>query len=100
MQHPIDTAARIVGTQMSLARALGVTRAAVGQWKIKGRFVPMEHGPDIERLTKGQVSCEALCPQNVWVRIPDPEWPHPAGRPAVDLAKQRAGEVEQDPAHG
>ncbi|MBU9261995.1 helix-turn-helix domain-containing protein [Burkholderia multivorans] len=58
--HPIDRAAAIVGSQAALARALSVTKAAVGQWKLEGRKVPAEHCPAIERLTGGVVRCEDL----------------------------------------
>lgn len=71
MKHPIDTAAKVVGSQAALAAALGVTRAAVGQWKGKdrkgkARKVPAEHCPVIERLTKGKVKCEQLRPDVAW----------------------------------
>lgn len=65
MEHPIDKAARIVGSQEKLAKALGVTKAAVWQWKgqgEKGRKVPADHCPAIERLTQGEVRCEELRP--------------------------------------
>ncbi|WP_261659904.1 transcriptional regulator, partial [Cupriavidus gilardii] len=50
-EHPIDMAARIVGSQVALAVHLSVTKAAVNQWKQPGRKVPAEHCPAIERLT-------------------------------------------------
>ncbi len=66
MDHPIDRAAKIVGSQTALAVALGVTKAAVGQWKDEGRRVPAEHCPAIERLTGGAVRCEELRPDVAW----------------------------------
>lgn len=66
MEHPIERAARVVGSQTALAAALKVTKAAVGQWKDAGRRVPAEHCPDIERLTGGQVRCEDLRPDVAW----------------------------------
>lgn len=65
-QHPIDRAAGIVGSQKALADALGVSKAAVGQWKDEGRRVPAEHCPQIERMTGGQVRCEELRPDVAW----------------------------------
>lgn len=65
-KHPIDIAAEEVGSQASLAGFLGVTKAAVSQWKLKGRRVPAEHCPAIERLTGGKVRCEALRPDVPW----------------------------------
>lgn len=64
--HPIDRAASIVGSQVALAVLLGVTKAAVNQWKDDGRKVPAEHCPPIERATKGQVRCEDLRPDIEW----------------------------------
>jgi len=66
MDHPIDRAAKLLGSQVALASALGVTKAAVGQWKDEGRRVPAEHCPSIERLTGGAVTCEELRPDVQW----------------------------------
>lgn len=66
MQHPIQKAADIVGSQRALANALGVTKAAVWQWKEGGRQVPAEHCPNIERITAGEVRCEELRPDIDW----------------------------------
>lgn len=66
MEHPVDRAAKVVGSQTALANALGVTKAAVGQWKDDGRRVPAEHCPSIERLTSGAVRCEELRPDVAW----------------------------------
>lgn len=63
-KHPIDKAAAVIGSKAALARALNVTKAAVGQWKAEGRNVPAEHCPDIERLTG--VTCEELRPDVNW----------------------------------
>lgn len=69
MKHPIDIAAEVVGSQAALASLLGVTRAAVGQWKDEGRKVPAEHCPIIERETSARgrvVTCEQLRPDMQW----------------------------------
>ena len=74
MKHPIDTAAEVMGSQAALAAALGVTRAAVGQWKGKdrkgkARKVPAEHCLVIERETRARgsaVTCEELRPDMAW----------------------------------
>lgn len=66
MEHPIEIAARIVGSQRALATALGVTKGAVWQWKESDRQVPAEHCPVIERLTRGEVRCEELRPDVDW----------------------------------
>jgi len=65
--HPVEEAAQIHGSEASLARALGVSRGALNQWKGPGREVPAEHAPKIERLTG--VLCERLCPSVDWSLI-------------------------------
>jgi DNA-binding transcriptional regulator YdaS (Cro superfamily) len=89
MEHPIDIAAKVVGSQKALADYLGVTKAAVGQWKEEGRRVPAEHCLRIERVTRGVVKCEELRPDMDWdvVRVPA----------ATALADPKA---EQGVAHG
>lgn len=67
-----------------LAAALGVTVAAVSQW-FSGR-PPINRCPDIERVYGGRKTCEELRPDVRWARVPDPEWPHPEGRPTIDVA--------------
>lgn len=69
MEHPIAKAAALVGSQRALATALGVTKAAVWQWKDDGRQVPAEHCPHIERLTNGVVRCEELRPDVDWAYL-------------------------------
>ena len=55
--HPIDNAARALGTSLEgLGALLGVTKGAVSQWKDEGRSVPIIHCVSIERETGGAVS--------------------------------------------
>lgn len=91
MEHAIDRAARIIGSQAALAAALGVTRAAIPQWKDQGRRVPAEHCPVIERLTDGQVTCEQL--------RPDIEWSVLRNAPAASLIVRGDGTVTEDERH-
>lgn len=70
MAHAIEKAARIVGSQSALAAELGVTKAAVWQWKDDGRKVPIEHCVAIERATGGAVTRRELRPDD-WQQI----WP-------------------------
>jgi DNA-binding transcriptional regulator YdaS (Cro superfamily) len=56
------------------------------------RSLPTEHCPAVERATAGDVTCEALRPDVPWSRIPDPTWPHPAGRPVIDVARPVAAQ--------
>lgn len=70
MSHtPLDEATKIIGSQVALAHHLGVSKAAVGQWKLEGRRVPAEHCPVIERLTDGKVRCEELRPDIDWAYL-------------------------------
>lgn len=55
------------------------------------RKAPMERCPDIERLTGGRETCEALRPDVCWVRLPDAAWPwHSNGRPLIDVTAANA----------
>ena len=65
-EEALDQAAEIVGSMQTLGEKLGVTKGAVGQWKLPGRRVPAEHCPAIERLTSGAVRCEFLRPDVDW----------------------------------
>lgn len=70
LEHPLDRAARAAGlTMQSLADRLGVTRAAVQQWKQAGRRVPAEHCPPIEQLCHGAVCCEELNSRVDWAFV-------------------------------
>ena len=80
----------VVGGQSRLSRVIGVSPATINQW-VKGiRPIPEERCPSIEHATSGEVTCEELRPDLVWIRIPDGEWPHPSGRPLVDHYKKAA----------
>ena len=70
MKHPIEKAAEIAGSEKALADWLGVTKAAVWQWKQEGRKTPIEHCPEIERRTAGAVTRKDLRPGD-WADI----WP-------------------------
>jgi DNA-binding transcriptional regulator YdaS (Cro superfamily) len=51
---------------VALAQALGVSKAAVSQWRTGDRQVPAERCPQIERVTAGRVRCEQLRPDVEW----------------------------------
>ena len=44
----------------------------------------------VERWTLGAVTVEETRPDMVWVRVVDPSWPDPRGRPAVDVSRSVA----------
>jgi DNA-binding transcriptional regulator YdaS (Cro superfamily) len=67
MEHPLDRAIKAADlTVQGLAEKLGVTRAAVQQWKLEGRRVPAEHCPEIEKLCHSAVRCEELNERVDW----------------------------------
>lgn len=84
---PIQHACALAGGHSAIARALGITRAAVSQWATGVRPIPEERCPAIECATSGAVTCEELRPDVSWVRVLDAAWPHPKGRPLVDHAR-------------
>jgi DNA-binding transcriptional regulator YdaS (Cro superfamily) len=65
-EEALHKAIEQVGSMRALAEKLGVTKGAVGQWKLEGRQVPAEHCPDIERLVNRLVTCEQLRPDVDW----------------------------------
>ncbi len=83
---PIEIAIKACGTQTSLAEKLGVKQPTVSEWLRDERQVPKGRCPDIERITGGSVTADELRPDVRWLRIPDPSWPHPGGRPCIDVA--------------
>ncbi|RYF25626.1 MAG: hypothetical protein EOO23_08915, partial [Comamonadaceae bacterium] len=46
--HALEKAGEIVGSQKRLAALLGVTKGALGQWKLPGRHVPAQYCGVIE----------------------------------------------------
>ena len=76
-----------------IADALGYPdRRNVWPWTgPKKRPLPADMAPALERamlLAGAEMSVERLCPTCKWVRVADPEWPHPKGRPLLDVAAE------------
>lgn len=82
-EEALSKAADIVGSMQALGEQLGVTKGAVGQWKLPGRQVPAEHCPAIERITGGVVRCEDLRPDVDWQVI------RSSGRRAIDRRAEK-----------
>lgn len=76
--HPIELAAKVVGSATLLASRLGVTKAAVSQWKKYG--VPIQHCLAIERLTDGAVTRRDLREDwpSIWPELAEPKSEHAA----------------------
>lgn len=66
---PLSRAISAAGSMNKLAKAVGVSKAAVFQWRLEGRRVPAQHCPAIERLTSGEVRCEELRPDVDWTYL-------------------------------
>lgn len=91
MKHPIEKAAEVAGSEKALADRLGVTKAAVWQWKQPGRKTPIEHCAAIERLCGHAVTRRELRPddwQAIW-----PELAEPGGVPASGSATSQAASL-------
>lgn len=69
-----------------LAGALGMNEQYLYQCLTRRRPTPPDRCPDIERAMGGRITCEELRPDVRWQRVPDPAWPHPHGRPCIDVA--------------
>lgn len=73
-----------LGGPSAVARMLGIKPPSVIGWA--GR-IPADRCPDIERATGGRVPCEQQRPDVRWQRVTDVNWPHPGGRPCIDVAR-------------
>lgn len=74
------------GRAFALAKAIDVPPSFISKLVSGDKGVPQNRAPDIERFTAGAVAVEELLPDLTWLRIPDASWPHPSGRPLLDVA--------------
>ena len=72
----------------AVAVAVGMHEQYLYQCLTGRRPTPADRCPAIERATAGRVTVDALRPDVQWHRIADPTWPHPNGRPCIDVAGQ------------
>lgn len=79
--------------RVAVAAAIGVNEQYLYQCLTRRRLTPPDRCPAIERATDGRVTCEELRPDVRWQRVPDPTWPHPGGRPCIDVAAPTAQEA-------
>jgi DNA-binding transcriptional regulator YdaS (Cro superfamily) len=87
----IAEAVQEIGGHQAAAELLGYTdRRNVWPWTSGKRPIPAEIAPSLERGSKGKVPVERLCPNSKWVRVRDKDWPHPLGRPLLDIASAPA----------
>ena len=89
----VQAAARLLGNQAALARALGVTPVTVGQWLkphlSTGRGVPPKQCVRIQQLTGGKITCRDLRPDD-WQEI----WPEPEKANATVAPRASENEAE------
>lgn len=81
-----------MGGPTAIARMLGIKAPSVIGWK--GR-VPPDRRPSLERELYPRVKVEDFGDDVRWQRVPDPEWPHPGGRPCIDVAAPVQQEVDR-----
>lgn len=72
--------------RVKVAEAIGLNEQYLYQCLTGRRTTPELHCPAIEREFSGDITVEELRPDVVWQRVPDPSWPHPGGRPCIDVA--------------
>lgn len=68
------------------AAAIGLHEQYLYQFLAGHRVPPPDRCPAIERELYPKATCEQLRPDVRWYRVADPAWPHPAGRPCIDVA--------------
>jgi DNA-binding transcriptional regulator YdaS (Cro superfamily) len=68
----LKRAIKELGSAKALATAINVKPATVSQWLTAVRPLPIERCFEIERATKGLVTCEALRPDIDWTRAAAP----------------------------
>jgi len=76
-----------LGGPTAVARMTGLSVPTVHGWKA----IPVHHCPTIERATACVRTCEDMQPGAPWLRVPDKRWPHPKGRPVLDVAATAKG---------
>ena len=72
-----------LGGPTAVARMLGIKPPSVIGWR--GR-IPAERRAQLERKMYPLITVEQLGADVRWQRVPDADWPNPAGRPCIDVA--------------
>lgn len=86
MESAIVRACKVLGSRSALAGRLGVSLPTVAQWVHGERPVPPNRCAEIELHTGSAVTCDELRQDITWSRVTDAAWPHPLGRPCIDIA--------------
>lgn len=72
--------------RVAIAAAIGLHEQYLYQCLTGRRTTPAEHRPSLERVLYPRVKVEDFGDDVRWQRVPDPDWPHPGGRPCIDVA--------------
>ena len=74
-------------SQSALCRLIGAHPPDMSRWVSGDRPIPADKCALIEFHTGGLSTCEENMPGLVWLRVRDRKWPHPHGRPTLDVAR-------------
>jgi DNA-binding transcriptional regulator YdaS (Cro superfamily) len=85
----LNKAISLAGSHAELTAGIGAKPNAARMWLARGN-VPAEQRVAIERFLKGKVAVEEFGDDVRWTRVKDRSWPHPKGRPLLDVAKETA----------
>lgn len=72
----------------AFAKACQTTRGVIQNVMYGVRPCSSDLAVQIERHSQGRVPVEESPCNSKWVRVPDPDWPHPQGKPLEDHAPQ------------
>ena len=79
--------------RVRVAAEVGMHEQYLYQCLTGRRSTPQDRCPAIERATAAAITVEDLRPDVRWLRVPDADWPHPQGRPCIDVAAPSTVEV-------
>lgn len=70
--------------------ALGTSQGHLNNVASDLRPLSAEIAVAVESFTSGARAVEFLCPGMRWRRVRDPSWPHPKGKPLLDVLPEAA----------
>ena len=73
------------------AGVIGVSVQRLGNWLDRG--IPMDQCAKVEVSLGGAVAVEDMRPDINWLRVKDKSWPHPKGRPVIDVGAPAKAEA-------
>jgi DNA-binding transcriptional regulator YdaS (Cro superfamily) len=85
----LNKAIGLAGGHPELTAGIGVKPHAAHMWLARGNVPPKQRAA-IERFLKGAVTVEEFGDDVRWQRVKDRAWPHPKGRPLLDVSHAEA----------